>query len=69
MMKNVGCINDFWWDKTGVDAGMRAAFICDGCKKMGKQKIVSAGKAFTFMEKTLDMVSVCARTGRAPGII
>ena len=29
--KNTGCINDFWWDKTGVDIGMRSAFICPLC--------------------------------------
>lgn len=29
--ENRGCINDFWWDKTGVDLGMRAAFICGDC--------------------------------------
>ncbi|MEW8631959.1 MAG: toll/interleukin-1 receptor domain-containing protein [Candidatus Thiodiazotropha sp.] len=29
--KNTGCINDFWQDKTGVDSGMRAAYICREC--------------------------------------
>lgn len=29
--KNTGCINDFWQDKTGVDSGMRAAYICAEC--------------------------------------
>jgi hypothetical protein len=26
-----GCINDFRWDKRGVDVGMRAAFVCKEC--------------------------------------
>jgi hypothetical protein len=26
-----GCINDFQWDKRGVDVGMRAAFVCKEC--------------------------------------
>jgi TIR domain len=26
-----GCVNDFWWDKRGVDVGMRAAFLCSDC--------------------------------------
>lgn len=26
-----GCINDFRWDKGGVDVGMRAAFVCRAC--------------------------------------
>ena len=29
--KNTGCINDFWQDKSGVDTGMRAAFLCGDC--------------------------------------
>jgi TIR domain len=29
--ENTGCINDFWWDKRGVDAGMRAAYLCHAC--------------------------------------
>ena len=29
--KNTGCINDFWQDKTGIDSGMRAAYICAEC--------------------------------------
>lgn len=30
--KNIGCINDFWQDKTGIDVGMRSAYICESCK-------------------------------------
>lgn len=29
--ENTGCLNDQWWDKTGVDVGMRAAFLCNSC--------------------------------------
>lgn len=29
--KNTGCINDFWRDKTGIDTGMRTAYICPEC--------------------------------------
>jgi hypothetical protein len=29
--ENTGCLNDFWWDKSGVDVGMRAAYICSEC--------------------------------------
>jgi hypothetical protein len=28
-----GCINDFLWDKTGVDLGMRSGFFCQTCKR------------------------------------
>lgn len=30
--KSRGCLNDFRWDKTDVDFGMRAAFLCPSCK-------------------------------------
>ncbi|HEX2079607.1 MAG TPA: toll/interleukin-1 receptor domain-containing protein [Longimicrobium sp.] len=30
--ENTGCLKDFLWDKTAVDAGMRAAFICRSCR-------------------------------------
>jgi len=29
--KNTGCINDFWRDKKGVDAGMRSGYVCESC--------------------------------------
>jgi hypothetical protein len=29
--RNTGCINDFLGDKTGVDIGMRSAFVCQRC--------------------------------------
>ncbi len=29
--RNTGCVNDFWQDKTGIDSGMRAAYICAAC--------------------------------------
>lgn len=35
---NIGCINDFWWDKRGVDVGMRAAFICPQCQQAFKRR-------------------------------
>jgi hypothetical protein len=30
--KNSGCVQDFLWDKRGVDVAMRAAFVCAKCK-------------------------------------
>jgi hypothetical protein len=27
-----GCLNDFLWDKTGIDTGMRAGRICEKCE-------------------------------------
>lgn len=28
---NIGCISDFFWDKRGVDVGLRASFLCSEC--------------------------------------
>lgn len=28
-----GCVNDFLWDKTAIDVGMRSGFICSVCKR------------------------------------
>jgi hypothetical protein len=30
--KVTGCINDFLWDKTGIDAGMKSGHFCQSCK-------------------------------------
>ncbi|HKI44417.1 MAG TPA: toll/interleukin-1 receptor domain-containing protein [Balneolales bacterium] len=45
--KNTGCINDFWQDKTGIDSGMRAAYICAEC--LGNQ----GGRAIKVSDVTL----------------
>jgi len=29
--ESTGCVNDFWWDKTGINFGMRAAYVCADC--------------------------------------
>jgi hypothetical protein len=56
---NKGCLNDFWWDKTGINFGMRAAFICDKCKEeySGDKNILGE------IEKMLDIISSASRTG------
>ena len=32
---NTGCVNDFWWDKRGIDASLRAAYLCGECMTAG----------------------------------
>jgi hypothetical protein len=54
---NRGCINDFWWDKTGVDLGMRAAFICGDCLRSGPKKSPLVGD----IEALLNAISVASR--------
>jgi len=58
--KNTGCINDFWADKTGVDAGMRSAFICGKCQPHGKHKL-SDGLLIADIKTMLDDLSRASR--------
>jgi len=63
--KTTGCINDFWWDKTGIDPGMRAAFICESCRSMHKEFISKNVTVFSFFTAVLDSISVAARNGKS----
>lgn len=63
---NTGCINDFWMDKTGVDSGMRAAFICAECeKRIDKSPIrVARPELMGDLQVILDNVSRASRRNR-----
>jgi len=57
--QNTGCINDFWWDKRGVDVGMRAAFLCGRCRTQA-----SINRDLQEdVDKLLDLVSTASRIG------
>src|SRR5437588_7226447 len=55
--ENTGCLNDFWWDKRGVDVGMRAAFLCQSCTASfdGDLRILDC------VRRLLDVVSTASR--------
>jgi hypothetical protein len=55
---NTGCINDFWWDKRGVDVGMRAAFLCAHCISAG---IVDEA-TLASVRALLDLVATASRS-------
>lgn len=57
--QNTGCINDFWWDKRGVDVGMRAAFICAKCLN----KYTGDPQHLRDIRKMLDLISTASRSG------
>lgn len=60
---NTGCINDFWWDKKGVDAGMRCAFVCDKCIRRFEKKASSKHKEMlAFIRIILDELSAASRS-------
>lgn len=58
-----GCINDFWWDKTGIDVGMRAAFICDQCKKKSANNPNLSSQEFSDVIAILNAISSASRRG------
>jgi hypothetical protein len=55
---STGCINDFWWDKTDVDVGMRAAFICGSCLASTS---ADSGGAIDDVKAILNAVSEASR--------
>ena len=62
--KNIGCVNDFWLDKTGVDTGMRCAFICEKCIKSYRQKATKEQKVLLqSIQAVLDDISSASRAG------
>ncbi len=61
--KNTGCINDFWQDKTGVDAGMRSAFICTQClPSSGTKGSLHLRPEVIDLRKILDELSSASRS-------
>ena len=61
--ENTGCINDFWYDKRGIDVGMRAAFVCDHCKARSADNPHLASKDFADVVSILNAISLASRRG------
>jgi hypothetical protein len=55
--ENTGCLNDFWWDKRGVDVGMRAAFLCPKCTA----SFAGDSRVLECVRHILDIVSTSSR--------
>lgn len=60
---NTGCICDFLWDKSGIDICMRAAFICDDCKRTSKSNPYIRSSEFSDLNKILNALSDASRRG------
>jgi TIR domain len=60
---STGCINDFMWDKSIVDAGMRAAFVCERCRSATDARVLTS-KVFRHLVSVLDIISVQSRRGQ-----
>jgi len=63
--KNTGCINDFLWDKRGVDIGMKYAFLCPVCKSKNNERKLSPDQTIIFetLESLLDQLCLSSRSG------
>lgn len=65
--ENTGCLNDFLRIKTGVDIGLRSAFICPKCrqdidiKKRSKEET----QIFKTIEVILDNICLASRSGKS----
>ncbi len=60
--QNTGCINDFWWDKTGIDVGMRSAFVCPAClEKFRKDATHQRERMLHEIQAILNEVSAASR--------
>lgn len=59
---NTGCINDFWRDKTGVDIGMRSAFVCPRCLQNFRERATNEQeKILHEVETILNDLSAASR--------
>jgi hypothetical protein len=58
--ENIGCLNDFWWDKTGINSGMRASYICGACREsyQGDPQFLEE------LQNLLDLISSASRMGK-----
>jgi len=57
--KSIGCLNDFLWDKRGVDTAMRAAYLCRDCRDSSRE----GDAAKPDIQAMLDLVSHASRAG------
>ncbi len=60
--ESTGCVNDYMWDKSIINVGMRAAFVCERCRSLASKEVLS-GKAFAHFSLVLDMISAKSRNG------
>ena len=65
---STGCLNDFLWQKSGVDKCMRLGLICPVCRELLEQSISkSPGKAkiYNDLVRLLDVISNTSRWGKS----
>jgi TIR domain len=60
---NTGCLNDFLWDKGGIDVCMRASFVCEECKTQSAANSHVNSQEFADVVSILNSVSSSSRKG------
>lgn len=57
---STGCLNDYMWDKTIVNTGMRAAFHCSQCRRSTDDALLSS-QVYKDIMTVLDAVAARSR--------
>jgi hypothetical protein len=62
--RNTGCISDFLSDKTGIDVGMRSAFVCQDCLNQFERTLPACGNRalLSGIRRILDELSRASRS-------
>ncbi len=60
--ENTGCLKDFWRIKTGIDSGMRSAYLCAECRAKSSAVGIS-DEMSNDIDGLLDLVSQASRLG------
>jgi hypothetical protein len=61
---NIGCLNDFLEDKTGIDIGMRTAYLCPVCKGHVRSQVNFKESLFKDLLNILDFLSRASRANK-----
>lgn len=67
--RNTGCINDFWWDKTGIDKTMRTGIVCPDCRETFWQSKPSNRDRSAIADLTAILNDLSAASSRDKGIL
>jgi len=61
--ENIGCLNDFWQDKRGVNSGMRSAFVCSTCLDKTDFSELNTKEIYEDIKSILNVISSHSREG------
>ncbi|MEB3192138.1 MAG: toll/interleukin-1 receptor domain-containing protein [Snowella sp.] len=61
---NIGCLNDFLYDKRGVNVGMRSAFVCRECIERTNFSNQTSRDIFEDIKSILNVLSASSRDGQ-----